>query len=204
MSTNSYWIKSFFIPKNVQFEYNAFQDGRISIQASGGFLGSFCDYVAGTGKIIDKDNPAVFRASFDTHYSLAHQTNTYWILGTDYESFAVVYTCWKHLEDGTCDPSESYVWTLSRTMTGHALTDLAAINDFVPFVCISPRNFKSFRQDGGCDFNPFNFPNTFGVVFIFSTVFIGFVFALVFFIFCLTKLSKSKGPRRRGDVLIFH
>jgi len=33
MSTNNFWIKSYFVPKNVQFEFNALQDGRISIQA---------------------------------------------------------------------------------------------------------------------------------------------------------------------------
>jgi hypothetical protein len=33
MSTNNFWIQSYFVPKNVQFEFNALQDGRISIQA---------------------------------------------------------------------------------------------------------------------------------------------------------------------------
>ena len=169
--------------------------------SAGGFFGSFCDYVAGSGKVIDKEYPAVFQASFDTHYSLAHQINTYWILATDYEAYAVVFTCWRNLADGTCASTESYVWTLSRTLSRHALTDLAAINDYVPLVCLSPKNFMTFQQDGNCDFNPFNFPNTYGMVFIFSTIFIGFIFSVVFFIYCLTKLSK--GPQRRGNVLIF-
>lgn len=33
MMTNQYWIRSYFVPKNVQFEFYALQDGRLSIQA---------------------------------------------------------------------------------------------------------------------------------------------------------------------------
>ena len=41
----------------------------------------------------------------------------YWILSTDYTSYAVTYSCHHTYEDGTCDKQREALWVLSRTPT---------------------------------------------------------------------------------------
>lgn len=135
---------------------------------------------------------------------MAKKLNTYWVLSTDYDRLAVVFTCWRTRDDDTCDPSESYIWTLSRTITEHSIDDLAEINNVVQLVCMPEDNFLMFSQDGGCDFNPFNFPNTYGVIFILSTFCIGLVVLTIFLGYCWTKVKSNDGLRKKGNVLIFN
>ncbi|XP_071948896.1 retinol-binding protein 4-like [Antedon mediterranea] len=44
-------------------------------------------------------------------------SDDYWVIETDYKSYAIVYSCQLYLADGTCSYNHTSVWMLSRTLT---------------------------------------------------------------------------------------
>lgn len=97
-------------------------------------------------------------AQFDTMVSRASRKTPNWVVSTDYEGYAVIYSCWKEREDGTCNPDYAYMWTLNRKQSGHTPEQEVEIKRAAERMCVPSENFKTFEQDGNCKFNPDKFP----------------------------------------------
>lgn len=162
MSITRYWMA---IPSwlpvrqaNVQINYKLQSDGTIQLLTGGQFVYSFCDYIIGKGIIPDKSHPEKMEAQFDTMVSRASRKTPNWVVSTDYEGYAVIYSCWKEREDGTCNPDYAYMWTLNRKQSGHTPEQEVEIKRAAERMCVPSENFKTFEQDGNCKFNPDKFP----------------------------------------------
>lgn len=94
------------------------------------------------------------------------KTYPYWVAKTDYDGYAVMYSCWQKLENGTCHPEYTYLWTLNRKPTGHTPAQMEEIKQAAADLCIPMDNYKTFKQDGGCEFDP-NDPPKGGTLFMF-------------------------------------
>ncbi|XP_060062811.1 purpurin-like [Ylistrum balloti] len=163
ISTNRYWLA---IPSwlrvrqaNVQVNYRLLSDGSLELKTGGEFVFPFCDYMKGKGSIPDKTHPEKLEVQFDTLMTRASRKNPYWIASTDYDGFAVIYSCWKEREDGTCHPDYTYMWTLNRKRGGHTPEQEEEIKLTAERMCVPIDNFQTFNQDGSCKFDPEKFPS---------------------------------------------
>ncbi|XP_033750055.1 purpurin-like [Pecten maximus] len=163
ITTNRYWLA---IPSwlsvrqaNVQVNYKLLSDGSLELKTGGEFVFPFCDFMRGKGSIPDKTQPQKLEVQFDTLLSRSSRKNPYWVVSTDYEGFAVIYSCRKEQEDGTCHPDHTYMWTLNRKRDGHTPEQEEEIKRAATRMCISPDNFKTFKQDGSCKFDADKFPS---------------------------------------------
>ncbi|XP_069137502.1 purpurin-like [Argopecten irradians] len=163
ITTNRYWLA---LPNwlnarqsNVQVNYKLMSDGSLELKTGGEFLFPVCDYMKGKGSIPDKTQPQKMVVHYDTLLTRSSRKNPYWIVSTDYEGFAVIYSCRKEREDGTCDPDYAYMWTLNRKREGHTPEQEEEIKWAATRMCVSPDNFKTFKQDGSCSFDPEKFPS---------------------------------------------
>ncbi|OWF47923.1 retinol-binding protein 4-like [Mizuhopecten yessoensis] len=163
LTINRYWLA---VPRwfpvrqsNVQVNYRLLSDGSLEVKTGGEFMFPFCDYIAGKGYIPDKTQPQKLEVQFDTLLTRTSRKNPYWVVSTDYEGFAVIYSCWKEREDGTCHPDYTYMWTLNRKRGGHTPEQEEKIKMAVERMCVQPDNFKTFKQNGSCKFDPDKFPS---------------------------------------------
>ncbi|XP_077986464.1 uncharacterized protein LOC144440893 isoform X2 [Glandiceps talaboti] len=70
----------------------------------------------------------------------------YWVLSTDYTSYAVVYSCTVEKDDGTCHEHNTMVWILSRTQElPDGVTD--TVNDVIRSSCIDPEEVNVVPKD---------------------------------------------------------
>lgn len=76
-------------------------------------------------------------------------TFNFWVLHTDYKNLAVVYACEKTMVDGTCNPSDTYLWTLSRG-TSHTPAEMKTIKDVGSSVCMDVTHLRHVSHKSPC------------------------------------------------------
>lgn len=82
-----------------------------------------------------------------------------YIVATNYSGYAVLYSCWNIMYDGSCHPDNAYVYTLNRVKEGHTQAELTEIELTLTRLCIDPALLKPVPQVSNiCDFDPYSFP----------------------------------------------
>ena len=161
-------------------------------------MGPFCDFMTGYAEIPDKSQSHLIHLQFNTFYLQAAKPNPYWVIATDYE-FAVVYSCYQKMEDGTCNPSKAYLWTLNRNRKGHTLVQKAAIEEAAAKVCMefANGNVTTIFQDGECDIMTSHFHKGPGMLFVVFSALIGFIMILICCSCCISKSTKVTKEKKR-------
>ncbi|XP_041352780.1 retinol-binding protein 4-like [Gigantopelta aegis] len=98
--------------------------------------------VYNTARLIEKDGDA--KICFVT----AKERFSYWVLKTDYTSYAVVYGCHSVTSDGACNGTRSWIWSRTKTLS----QDKMAIAETVisERLCVNQSLYLSTRHNNEC------------------------------------------------------
>ncbi len=115
------------------------QDAHMSLLMKDLKLGGVCAHLDMPGSgWMSQDNPAKITVQFPipVEYGVSGPVQ-YWILSTDYTSYAITYSCHQTGADGTCDKQREALWVLSRTP---ALPEGVEkkVDEIIRGVCLDP------------------------------------------------------------------
>ncbi|XP_033760601.1 retinol-binding protein 4-like [Pecten maximus] len=141
--------------RNLQyyFEILSGKNGTMRTYSSGAVMGRRCYYAQGINKPTNLSIPA------KTDFLFQGSSFPIWIISTDYEGYAVIYSCWNTDVNGECTPDSSYVISLNRVMEGHTAEELKQVEAASSYVCVQPNLLRPVIHDGGCAFNATDFPS---------------------------------------------
>ena len=71
-------------------------------------------------------------------------TLDFWVVGTDYDQYAVVYGCTLRNQSGTCKEAHAWVFSRYRSINNQSVKNL--INNLVNSVCLNISTFTTTQQ----------------------------------------------------------
>lgn len=74
----------------------------------------------------------------------------YWVLSTNYISYAIIYTCWTIDGDGRCGDSD--VMVLSRRPSDLTSDVLQIVQEKLRQTCVDYNSLVKVKHDGACPF----------------------------------------------------
>ncbi|KAL3853895.1 hypothetical protein ACJMK2_013193 [Sinanodonta woodiana] len=90
-------------------------DGNYKILATGaGFYGYYCPVGEGVAQVIEQSQSERMTAELDTRLGRMLGAKPFWVLKTDYTSYALIYSCWEVTADGRCSPDSTYAGVMQR------------------------------------------------------------------------------------------
>ncbi|XP_069104951.1 retinol-binding protein 4-like [Argopecten irradians] len=140
--------------RNLHYHFEIIQNSNVTMKtlSSGSVMGNRCFYAQGINKPVNISLPA------KTDFLFQGNSFPIWVISTDYEGYAVIYSCWNTDVDGACTPDSSYVTSLNRVMEGHTTEELRKVEAASSYVCVPPDLLRPVIHDGGCFFNATDFP----------------------------------------------
>ncbi|KAK3589779.1 hypothetical protein CHS0354_021112 [Potamilus streckersoni] len=150
ISVNRYYVPVATL-SDIKIIYTSEANGITRIKSSGLVLNWWCQVDDGIGVVCDPEYPQKLYVSFSSWWGILQGERPYWVLRTDYTRYAVVYSCWRVTQDGSCDPDRTYIWTLSRRPTGHSQSELHEIYTALHSACIKADNLIPVIHSGYCN-----------------------------------------------------
>lgn len=125
--------------------------GGFDIKAAGSkFYGSWCPKGQGHAAIPSPAHPERLTMFFDTKIGRQVGMKPGWILATDYENYAVIYSCWSEQESGECHPSNTYVAVLQRKTDDISPSHRVEIDRALRRACVEPKKLSKITHYGYC------------------------------------------------------
>ncbi|XP_060083331.1 purpurin-like [Ylistrum balloti] len=139
--------------RNLQYYFEmTTENGTMRTLTTGAVMADRCYYAQGLNIPRNESNVA------KTDYIFQGSKFPIWIIKTDYEGYALIYSCWNTNANGECSPGSSYVISLNRVMEGHTAAELAQVEAASTEVCVPPESLRPVFHDGGCAINATYFP----------------------------------------------
>lgn len=131
-------------------------EGGFDMKAFGSkFYGSWCPKGKGKAVVPDKDFPERMTMFFDTSIGRKIGMKPGWMLKTDYDNYAILYSCWKDLPNGRCDPDNTYVLILQRTIQPLTSNKQAEVDKALKSACVDERKLSPLKHYGYCTSDEF-------------------------------------------------
>jgi len=109
----------------------------------------------------EDEEPARMTASYPgSWFPALRNPSPFWVIGTDYDSWALVYSCRKTEDSGHCDPKHTVAWVMSRSAEG--LTDIQKqeVHEFTDTFCLEYEDFSEMPRSKTCpDIKPEDYPD---------------------------------------------
>ncbi|KAL4239560.1 hypothetical protein ACF0H5_000372 [Mactra antiquata] len=133
----------------IQFKRNT--EGGFDLKAAGSkFYGGWCPKGKGKAVIPDAKNPAMMTMFFDTTIGRKIGMKPGWILKTDYSNYAIIFSCWKELADGRCEPDQAYAAVIQRTSKPLPQSKLAEVEKALKSACVNIKRLSRVIHYGYC------------------------------------------------------
>uniref|UniRef100_A0A8C4Q116 Retinol binding protein 4, plasma n=2 Tax=Eptatretus burgeri TaxID=7764 RepID=A0A8C4Q116_EPTBU len=133
-------IKAIFTVDNGSMAATAY--GRVNI------FGTWVTCAEMHGKFINTNHPSIFQMKYRGIFEyLARGEDDFWVIDTDYNSFAVTYSCRERNEDGSC--SDSYSLIFSRSLEELPRATKRRINSAQRRLCLA-KQYRRLLNDGKC------------------------------------------------------
>lgn len=108
-------ISTFLNIYDIKVKLTLNSDGNYNILSAGaGLYGYYCPVGEGLARVIDQSQPERMTAALDTRLGRMLGAKPFWVLKTDYTSYALIYSCWEVTADGRCSPSSTYAGVMQR------------------------------------------------------------------------------------------
>lgn len=133
----------------VRFKRNT--EGGFDMTAIGSkFYGGWCPKGKGKAVIPEKDYPERMTMFFDTSIGRKIGMKPAWILSTDYVNYAILYSCWKELPDGRCDPDNTYGAVIQRSQKPLAPNKKEEVETALKSACMDFTKMSAINHYGYC------------------------------------------------------
>uniref|UniRef100_UPI00358FABBD retinol-binding protein 4 n=1 Tax=Myxine glutinosa TaxID=7769 RepID=UPI00358FABBD len=143
-----------FLQDNIKAVFTVDDNGTMQATAYGRvkIFGTWLTCAEMFGKFIDTDHPSIFRMKYwGVFQYLQRGKDEFWVIDTDYNSFAVTYSCRKRKEDGSC--SDSYSLVFSRSLEKLPLATKRRINLAQRRLCLVSQYYR-LLNNGECAVKP--------------------------------------------------
>ncbi|XP_038621103.1 retinol-binding protein 4 [Tachyglossus aculeatus] len=140
-----------FLQDNIVARFAVDDDGSMSATAKGRVrLFNNWDVCADmVGSFTDTEDPAKFRMKYWGMASFLQRGNDdHWIVDTDYDTYALQYSCRELNEDGTC--ADSYSFVFSRDPLGLPPEAQKLVRQGQEELCLG-RKYRTIVHNGFCD-----------------------------------------------------
>ena len=113
------------------------------------------------GVLVESDQSGKFTSSFPTAWFPAQRNpSPFWIVAMNSKSWALIYSCRKLSEDGSCERKHTTAWTMSRSPDGFTNEVAQEVHAAVDALCIEYDDFQPMPKSTTCpEINPDDFPN---------------------------------------------
>ncbi|KAF6735372.1 Retinol-binding protein 4-A [Oryzias melastigma] len=140
-----------FLLDNVVAEFKVEEDGRMTATAKGRVIilnnWEMCAHMFATFE--DTPDPAKFRMKYWGAASYLQTGNDeHWVIDTDYDNYAIHYSCRLLDSDGTC--LDSYSFVFSRHPTGLRAEDQVIITQKKSDICLLGK-YRRVAHNGFCE-----------------------------------------------------
>uniref|UniRef100_A0A8C0JTH9 Retinol-binding protein n=1 Tax=Canis lupus dingo TaxID=286419 RepID=A0A8C0JTH9_CANLU len=140
-----------FLQDNIVAEFSVDENGRMSATAKGRvrLLNNWDVCADMVGTFTDTEDPAKFKMKYWGVASFLQKGNDdHWIIDTDYDTYAVQYSCRLLNLDGTC--ADSYSFVFSRDPNGLPLEAQKIVRQRQEELCLA-RQYRLIVHNGYCD-----------------------------------------------------
>ncbi|KAL3853898.1 hypothetical protein ACJMK2_013194 [Sinanodonta woodiana] len=108
-------ISTFLSIYDIKIKLTLNSDGNYKILSAGaGLYGYYCPVGDGAAQVIEQSQPERMTAELDTRLGRMLGAKPFWVLKTDYTSYALIYSCWEVTADGRCSPDSTYAGVMQR------------------------------------------------------------------------------------------
>lgn len=126
-------------------------EGGFDLKAFGSkFYGGWCPKGKGKAVVPDKDYPERMTMFFDTSIGRKIGMKPGWILKTDYDNYAIIYSCWDVLSDGTCDPNQTYAVVIQRSTKSLPSDKQCEVDHALKSACVDQSKLSPVKHYGYC------------------------------------------------------
>ncbi|XP_052236996.1 retinol-binding protein 4-like isoform X3 [Dreissena polymorpha] len=133
----------------IHFRQNA--AGGYDLQAVGSkFYGGWCPRGKGTAVVKDAREPQRMTMYFDTSIGRKVGMKPAWVLKTDYNSYAVFYSCWKETSAGACHPDNTYAFVMQRGSKPLPSGKLEEVATALKGACVDIEDLSPVTHYGYC------------------------------------------------------
>ncbi|CAH2301538.1 purpurin [Pelobates cultripes] len=141
-----------FLQDNISADYTVDEDGKMTASSRGrvklfGFW-LICAEMAAQYSVPDPSVPSKMYMTYQGLASyLSSGGDSYWVIDTDYENYAITYACRTLKDDGTCDDGYSIIF--SRNPRGLSQAIMRIVRQKQEEICMAGQ-FQPVLQSGAC------------------------------------------------------
>ncbi|XP_067849129.1 retinol binding protein 4, like isoform X1 [Heptranchias perlo] len=141
-----------FLQDNISAEYSVDEEGTMTASSKGrvklfGFW-VICADMTAQYNVPDPHIPGKMEMAYKGLASyLSNGGDHYWVIDTDYDNYAITYSCRRQKDDGTCD--DGYAIVFSRNPRGLPPNIQPIIRQKQEEICLSEQ-FEPVLQSGAC------------------------------------------------------